>query len=150
MKTVYEEMTEEFQCPGCVCGNDIGCGSYEYHSVKKSCMGHVLGTHFGLGNIVALGLPKGFNKPGWDTDSNDRFHAGKCKNLMEIRFWADGEHPDWDDLNVPIWAMEKDGYLFVRTYCPRLNIGYVDVIKGGTLELCPRAIDVATIYDEID
>ena len=47
--------------------------------------------------------------------------------------------------------MEKDGFLFVRTMCPRLNYTYVDIIKDGKMEqICPDAINVAAFIDEID
>jgi hypothetical protein len=71
-------------------------------------------------------------------------------NQPLIRFWLKGTHPDWDNLNVPIWALEKDGYLFVRTYMPRINDSFVDVVEEGLLGLCPTAIDVSKFYDEID
>jgi len=138
-----EDMIEEFQCPGCVGGSDTSCGRYEYNESELRCVSHVLGTHIGFGNIVALGLPKGFNKPGHDIE-------GKAMSKMRIRLYLKGDSPLWDKLNVPIWAMEKDGFLFVRTYLPRLNVGYVDVLEGGTLSMVPEALNVNTILPGID
>jgi hypothetical protein len=82
---------------------------------------------------------------------------------MTIRLWPKTEtgeitHMDWDQFNVPVWAMEGGksgdpdhaGFLFVRTYSPRVNRMAVDVIEGGTLELVPNAIDVGKFYDKID
>ena len=51
---------------------------------------------------------------------------------------------------MPVWAQEKDGYLFVRTWSPRINKTYVDVVKGGTMAMVPGAIDVADFKGEID
>ena len=46
--------------------------------------------------------------------------------------------------------MEKDGFLFVRTYCPRTNVNFIGVIESGALKLVPDAVDVAEFIDEID
>jgi len=143
----HEEMIDEFQCPGCVCGtNTKNCEhvKVEKHGDYAQCTAHVLGTVLmPIGNI-ALGLPKGFNRPGWE------FIPKRTSNQMVIRNWTDGTKPDWDKLNIPVWAMEKDGFLFVRTYMPRVNLTAVDVIEKGTLALCPQAIDVGQFYNEID
>lgn len=138
-----KKMAEEFQCPGCINGSDTECGRYNYDRNHLKCISHVLGTFFGLNNYFALGLPKGFNKPGRNED-------GKVYLKMAIRLFKKGECPDWDKLNIPVWAMEKDGYLFVRTYLPRINYGFVDVIEGGTLKLVPNAINVSEFIHEID
>lgn len=48
--------------------------------------------------------------------------------------------------------MVKDGVLFVRTYCPRVNRCYVDVVQGGALDApgLEHAIDVGEFQDEMD
>jgi len=150
-----KEMIAEFQCPGCVCGiNPDQCGSYKPDVVpigKQTghlCSAHVVGTSFmsaqGMMHI-ALGLPKGFNRPG---PRDDRMGT---RNQMVIRLWTKDQHPEiWNDCNVPVWALEKDGFLFVRTYMPRNNDTALDVIEGGTLALVPRALDVGKFWDEID
>ena len=135
-------LVEQFQCPGCVCGSDTKCGRYQYDPRELRCVSHVLGIHLGLGNRVALGLPKGFNKPGWE--------GGETRNKMDIRLFPKGETPKWDNLNVPVWAMEQDGFLFVRTLAPRINFSWVDVIEGGTLSMTPNAINVGDFIGEID
>lgn len=137
-------LVERFQCPGCVSGCDTNCGSYKWDYRELRCTGHILGTMLGLGNNIALGLPKGFNKPGF---SDKREGA---RNTMDIRLHPKGSSPSWDKLNIPVWAMVEDGFLFVRTYAPRINFGWVDVIEGGTMAMVPEAFDVATIKDEID
>ena len=144
------EMIKEFQCPGCVCGNDPAtCKAHKVESEfgYYQCTGHVLGTSvFPIGFHVALGLPTGFNRAG---DG----YGEEPRNKMLIRLWPRGvklTYPDWDRCNVAVWAMEKDGFLFTRTYMPRTNRTAVDVIEGGTLALAPNAIDVGKFHDEID
>ncbi len=146
----YVALIEEFQCPGCVCGSNTSCGKFEILDKDSNrCNGHVLGTMLGLGNSVALGLPRGFNKPGLTYDNLGK-EPPRARNTMDIRFWLKGEHPKWDDLNVPVWAMEKNGFLFVRTFAPRINICWVDVIQEGKMKLTPKAIDVSSFSDQID
>lgn len=146
MKT--EELVEKFQCVGCVCGGDTKCGVYQLDTSKGggSCKSHVLGTSLGLGNNIALGLPKGFCKPGvnWKADPPRAF------NQMAIRLWESGTKPFWDRLNVPVWAMVEDGFLYVRTYAPRINETWVDVIENGSLDMVPNAINVGEFINEID
>jgi len=140
MKTIIE-MVEEFQCPGCVCGSDTKCGFYKNDKDLNACSSHVLKTFIlGIG-YIAIGLPRGFCRPGPNEG---------IKNKMAIRLWDDGKYPAWDKLNIAVWAMEEEGTLFVRTYSPRINYSVVDVIDGGTLDMCPNAINVAEFIDEID
>ncbi len=108
-----------------------------------------MGTMMGVGNSIALGLPCGFNKPGIAYDNSGK-EPPRARNTMDIRFWLKGKHPDWDDLNLPVWALEKDGFLFVRTFAPRINVCWVDVIQAGELKLVPKAIDVSKFIDQID
>ena len=140
-----EKLVMQFQCPGCVCGGDIGCGSYNYSEQDLRCTGHVIGTVTGLGNKIALGMPKGFNKPG--------FITGKkiyMRNNIDIRLFPKGNLPEWDNLNVPVWAMVQEGFLFVRTFAPRINMTWVDVIEDGYLSMVPKAINVSDFIDDID
>lgn len=143
MNTV--ELVEKFQCPGCVCGSDTKCGEYRIEtSWGIVCKSHVLGTMaFPYVGSFALGLPKGFCRPGFDSN-------GQHRNKIDIRLWVSGERPEWDRCNVAVWAMERDGFLFVRTFAPRVNQTWVDVIESGTLAMCPNAINVGEFYDEID
>ena len=148
MSKEMREMVELFQCPGCVCGKDTQCGNYNYDEEDYRCVSHVLGTQFGLGNSVALGLPKGFNKPGFNIIKGEE--EFRTRTRMDIRLFLKDTYFGWDKLNIPVWAMEKDGFLFVRTFAPRINQSWVDVIKNGKLEMCPQAINVADFIDEID
>jgi len=139
------EIVKEFQCAGCVCGMDTNCGRYKTEpSWGFVCRSHVLGTcSLPYVGSFALGLPKGFCRPGFDSN-------GENRNKMDIRLWKAGNVPAWDKFNVAVWAMERDGFLFVRTFAPRVNQTWVDVIDGGTLAMCPNAINVGEFYDEID
>jgi hypothetical protein len=129
----------------------VNCGQYKPGQKGDDkpgfeCQGHVLGTMLMpvIGSI-ALGLPKGFNRPGY-CQMNKRSH-----NQMSVRLWPAGTHPDWDDFNIPVWALEREGFLFVRTAMPRVAYWFVDVIEGGKAsELCPRAIDMTSKYDTFD
>ena len=145
------EMVEEFVCPGCVAGSDTNCGSYEElkHSDAAGCINHVVGTHlFGVGSF-ALGLPKGFNRAGLKPNCKG---SSDYLNQMWILCWTKDQIKEdhWNKFNVPVWAMEKDGYLFVRTLRPRINESCVEVVKDGTLDMFPGAIDVGDFYEEID
>ena len=143
------EIVEKFQCPGCVCGGDTKCGSYKTEdSFGFVCRGHVLGTFCVPIGSFALGLPRGFNRPGFEDvfPSDGDGH----RNRLTMRLWKSGTQPEWNQLNVAVWAMEYEGFLLVRTYSPRVNFTVVDVIEGGTLDLVPNAIDVGKFCDEID
>jgi hypothetical protein len=142
----FEEMVEEFQCPGCVAGSNTKCGAFKPDAERMRCDGHVLGTMIGLGNSFALGLPRGFCKPGVDWDAK----PPRARNKIHIRLWTRETHPEWNHLNVPVWAMVQDGFLFVRTYSPRINEGVVDVIEAGDLSMVPQAIDVSKFIGDID
>lgn len=152
-------MIREFQCPGCSCGTycDEGCKAYEldesYEGEKPHffrCKGWHPGTFMGGVGRIALGLPKGFTRVG-AVDLEIMKHYLRLYESPEKR-------PEYDRFNIPVWAMEKDGYLLVRCYSPRSNWFYVDVIKDGKIEHASfkdgefehKAIDVGKFYDEID
>jgi hypothetical protein len=146
-------MIGEYQCSGCLLGGPDAakCPKLQHIAISDDCFqcsSHVSGTSIlGVGRI-ALGLPKGFNRVGMRLD--DPFHATVSTN---IRLWDAGARPSWNRTNVPAWAMEHEGALFVRTYLPRLNQSYVDVVDGGTLAIVPTftvPFDVGTFIDEID
>lgn len=141
------EIIEKFVCPGCINGSDTQCGNYKPSDhYGHMCDVHVLGTRMtGIGHL-ALGLPKGFNRSGWEP------YTEKSNNTMYIRCWPKNSKftQMWDKFNVAVWALEQDGCLFVRTYSPRVNQTYVDIIDGGNLDLVPVAIDVSKFHSVID
>ncbi len=141
--TKMRKYVQKFQCPGCVVSAGVDCTEYNYDSKEQRCMSHGLGTMAGPGNLFALGMPKGFRIPGWREDR-------KARKTMDIRLWRKGKRPGWDRLNIAVWAMEHEGYLFVRTFAPRVNQTWVDVIEGGEIHFCPYAFNVAEFIDEID
>lgn len=139
-------MVEQFQCPGCVAGCDTQCGKFKPNKEYGfTCQGHVVGTSMTGAGHIALGLPTGFNRTGLDPS-----HPIGTSNTMNVRMWVQGTHPHWDHFNVPVWALEREGYLFVRTLMPRRNWSFVDVVEGGTLALVPQAIDVSKFYNDMD
>jgi len=142
-------MIEKFVCPGCVCGMDTKCGKYEGldYGDAAGCKNHVVGT-FGMATgSFALGLPKGFNRAGHMPMPKN---ATDKHNRMWILCWPGEKRPEFDNFNVPVWALEMDGFLFVRTYRPRINETCVEVIEGGKLDLVPQAINVGEFHDQID
>lgn len=138
------KMIDEFQCPGCLHGiNTSDCSQFKLMSDPSGCTNHRPATFMSGAGKLALGLPKGFNRCGPIDFS--------LPGVTFIRLYEKIEdHHGWDKFNIAVWAMEKDGYLFVRTYLPRTNRTYVDVIKGGTLDKCPGAINVGEFSDDID
>lgn len=138
-------MIKKFICLGCVGGpGPETCPEFKPESWHPgTCEGHVLGTFVLPIGCIALGLPKGFNRPGSDED-------GTSRNKLPIHVWPKGTCFEWTKFNVPVWAMVKDGFLFVRTYSPRINFASVDVVEGGDLSMVPGAVDVGDFWDEID
>jgi hypothetical protein len=142
--TTIEQMVNEFQCPGCTCGSDTqNCNAYKLENLETAggqrCANHSAGTiAMGLG-FINLGLPKGFcrvRKPYTKSYKNNYTNIRLIENPQEFKE---------DKFNVAVWAMEKDGYLFIRTYSPRIDATFVDIVKDGTLALVPNAIDVKNV-----
>lgn len=152
MTVTINNMISEFICCGCVAGNDTEtCEEFKFH--QRGCANHSMGTSvFGTPGHFALGLPKGFCKPGYIKFGT----VGKPTDQMFIHCYVSMEDHntamgEYDKFNVPVWALEKDGYLFIRVYRPRINQTLVDVIKGATVSQLPDSvIDVVEFYDEID
>lgn len=139
------KMVEEYQCPGCMHGcSPKTCDKYKLATggYGSWCDGHRPSTFMMNVGRIALGLPKGFNRYGSGVDPEPR-------QKTTIRLFA-AVTPVWDKFNVAVWKMVKDGALFVRTYSPRVNACYVDVIDGGTLDMAPGAVDVGPFWEEID
>lgn len=137
-------MVQEYQCSGCLFGSSPRtCGKFRLSDNELSCFTHVMGTIIPPIGCIALGMPKGFCRPGYDADRQPL-------SRMSFRLWKKGTAPEWNNLNVAVWALEKDGVLFVRTCLPRVNAMITDVIDGGTLAMCPGAINVAEFYEDFD
>jgi hypothetical protein len=149
------EMIEKFQCPGCTCGyKTTDCESFrfeEWHGTGCQCKSHSAGTFISGVGKIAIGLPRGFDhvgtiKTGFESENNETHRSTNIRLIIDP-----SKKSKYDHLNVPVWAIEGDGYLFVRVISPRINYTYVDIIKGGKFnEICPNAINVAEFVDEID
>lgn len=149
MSDEFKDMVEKFQCPGCVLGSSTSCGRYKPEGTYGQCMNHCIGTRVLGGHPFALGLPKGFRIPGWN--SSDGPQPFEHRQTLFLRFFKKGTHNlPWDSKNVAVWAMVEEGYLFVRTYQPRIDLTSIDIIEGGTLDMCPGALDVSKFLEEID
>lgn len=135
-------MVEEHQCPGCSlgCSPADGCLKFDADDYGYRCVAHSAGT-FASGGVgrLNLGLPKGFCRVVYSEAKGPRTNV--------ILF---DKTPAYDRLNVPVWAMERDGNLYVRVYMPRTDQTRVHVVAGGKLSDVPDAINVGEFIDEID
>jgi hypothetical protein len=143
MNDIQKYMITEFQCAGCVNGSSPDDGCFIKEEVSLSCDNHIARNNvLPIIGTINLGLPIGFNRLG-------PIDTSKQKN--NIRLYDSMPKDHWDKFNIPVWAMEKDGYLFVRTYLPRTNVTWVDVIKDGKInEVDPYPINVGDFIDEIN
>ena len=154
----HDEMIKEYQCPGCMYGPDpASCSEFEksFYGEGAYCKKHVLGTNALISHgfiKFALGLPKGFNRPGY-TDTRGGYRSTMRIALVMQIDAALYTATAWDKFNIPVWYLVKDGVMFVRTFSPRVNNGIVEVIEGGSPDMFPEqftVIDVAEFYDAID
>jgi hypothetical protein len=103
LTVIQKTMIEEFQCPGCVMGMDVTCGSLKLDDSEGfSCKGHRAGTILNGSVRFNLGLPKGFSRVIY---ADDPF--ANEKEPSNIRLHADSASVKFDRLNVPVWAMES-------------------------------------------
>lgn len=134
---------KEYQCPGCMKGCDSDCDCFELE--KQDCGAYNCSNHFpsticSLAGQLLLGCPKGFNYLGpIDKEIQTSF----------IRIWKKGTNLNWDKYNIPTWARKVDGNVFIKTYSPRINLCYVDILLEST-ELPEGAIDIEGFIDEMD
>lgn len=81
---------------------------------------------------INLGLPKGF------------CYVTKSDTVtMRIMIWLNNTHPEWNLYNLPVWKMrskKNPGVMFIRTYCPRVDISCVDVVYTEEENICPEAL----------
>lgn len=151
MNDIQLNMINDFQCPGCISGSSTECGSFKMKEEHGffGCKAHIAGTMIsGIGSIN-LGLPKGFNRVGCT------FPHGMPKEMRtdNIRLYAEMPKNRWDKFNIPAWAREHEGFLYVRTYLPRTNRTFVDVIHNGKIADIPDItvpINVSEFVDDID
>lgn len=141
---VQLEMIEDKQCPGCIHGSDTKCGTYKLEEDGYAiCKNWRPSTFMGRVGRIVLGLPRGFCRTGC-VEFND------SPNVYMRLYDSPENMMKYNKFNVAVWAMEKDGFLYVRCYSPRTNYLFVDVIKDGKMEHVPGAVNVGEFYDEID
>ena len=135
MTELQIKMVEQFQCPGCSCGTNTESGCFKASQTTLSCDNHSAGTFAGgIGNFN-LGLPKGFNRIG-----------PMDKTIQKSNIRLLDKLPEYDVFNMPLWALEKDGYLFVVVAFPRLHQMWVDVVPDKKIsDLPPNVVDVSTV-----
>jgi hypothetical protein len=143
MNDIQRVMIEKFMCPGCVCGSSTSDGCFKEENFSLACGAHVAGTNiYPLVGNINLGLPNGFNRNG---------PIDKTKLHSIIRLYETLPSNHYDKFNVPVWAMEYEGYLLVRVYLPRTNMTFVDVIMGARITDMPLStMNVSEFYEEIN
>lgn len=131
MEAVEKKLSfvEEYQCPGCVVGMDSSCFEPDLEN-GVGCANHVCGTIFsGIGHVF-LGMPKGFNRRGFQDDLKI--------NIFEK--FSDGW--GYTKFNVPVWRhLNKHGHTLVRGISPRINAPFLQIF----LEDCMSEIDCLEI-----
>ena len=122
-----EKLIQEYQCSGCISGGSIRCGSYEKQSdYGERCISHYPGTMMLGAGKMYLGLPRGMNKVG-DFKSE--------KGDSRIRIWVDGNKPEWDMFNLPVWCKQDGDNLIVKTVMPRRMEIHIDIIQNATKDI---------------
>lgn len=122
---------EDYQCTGCISGHNISCF---IESEGVGCGKHLAGTmstHIGK---FFLGMPKGFNRLGFNNELRPIIYESFEKCNFRYNMW-----------NIPVWKyLSKDGHTFVRGLIPRLNIPFLHIF----LEDCLEKIDCLEIDEK--
>ncbi len=165
LPVIRREMIKEHQCSGCTCGSDPEtCEAFSLAGEEGwfNCSGWSPGTYIGGVGNIALGLPTGFNKMG-TCMTREHVRSG----FFLVMFESPSDIPTgrgnmsifdgwYNRLNVPTWAMEKDGYLYVKVASSRKMEFRIEIIKGGTMEMFKQytdfnpPINVGEFVDQID
>lgn len=127
-----KNIIEQYQCPGCINGDDTSC--FKKKDIKKdiSCKKHSAGTMiFGIGPIF-LGLPTGFNRLGF-------------QNNLNICIYENTNNGFGDKLNVFVWKyLDSYGNTLVRGLSPRINSPFLHIYVGNHIS----NIDCIEITDD--
>lgn len=118
-----KNIIEKIQCPGCVSGSDTTCGAYKKKDYSSACESHRAGTLILGSGSIYLGMPKGFNKVG--------SLPSHISNNIDI--FEKINKDTFDIFNLPIWALEDDGLLFVRVFSPRVADNRIYVFESGLI-----------------
>jgi len=122
MNELVKEAVERYQCPGCVCGEDIECYKKPEFTEQIQCGKHVVGTMLMPIGRIMLGMPKGFNRY---IDNLDLCIYEK----FEVSNWK------YDKYNVPVWKyLNKYGHTLVRGICPRTNNIFIHIFLENCIE----------------
>ena len=65
MKKIIKDGIEEYQCSGCVTGCDVSCFEKDDFHQSAACGKHSPGTFVLGAGTFFLGMPKGFDRPGY-------------------------------------------------------------------------------------
>lgn len=125
------QLVEQYQCPGCAVGTAASDGCYQAETDPQwglGCARHAPGTRHFTWGLFALGLPLGFNRAG--------------EGRLKVRIYA--TRPLYNHFNVAVWARRFEDVVLVRTYLPRLNATFVDVLDDGG-DLPAGAVDVTNV-----
>jgi len=124
METLTKEppsFIKEYQCIGCVSGDDC----FEKDPYSESCNKHCAGTiGSGIGKFF-LGLPIGFCRIG----------EGKLKIQIFQTFSDLQKFWEYNKFNVPVWKhLSVQRHTLVRGLSPRVNTPFLHVILEDCME----------------
>jgi hypothetical protein len=137
---IFKQAVENFQCKGCVNGEDTGCGFFGKAASSHACTNHTAGTISSLQGILYLGMPTGFNQVGFSTEYG-------LNNNIRIFDKADVAK-SYNVFNLPVWYQEIDDNLFVRTFLPRRGTSHIDIFIGGKakdIHIASQGADIGEI-----
>jgi hypothetical protein len=122
----YKKWIIEYQCSGCVCGSNAECYVKDPDS-GISCDKHCAGTTiYPIVGRIFLGMPRAF------------FRLGAQEDLKIKIFLTDADRKlawNYDIFNVPTWKYKnKEGHIFVRGMCPRINWNWLHIILDGDID----------------
>jgi len=121
MKDNVKKAIKEYQCSGCMCGNNTEC--FEAANSGCGCGKHFVGTRKPPFGKIFLGMPKGFNRLG--------SYGGMKPNLFEK--FEDGW--GYNKFNYPVWKyLNENGHTIVRGLSPRINVPFLQVFFEDCME----------------
>ena len=132
MELIKKKAIETYQCAGCTNGYNIKC--FQENEVGIGCSKHSAGTLLSNIGKIFLGLPKGFNRLGFDEALIPHIYRTFNDSL-----WA------YDKYNVPTWKfLNSAGHTIVRGHIPRRNMTFIHIF----LEDCMDKIECIEISKE--
>jgi hypothetical protein len=143
---LMKDAIQQYQCPGCI--NGCGVSDCEKSPLKtegpieKGCPNHSPGTILGGLGVIALGLPKGFNRYG--TSKAEPIEVWESFDQMIEK------NPNLGTIfSIPVWKhLDEHGNTITRWYSPRTNAGWSMVILKDCRHRMPNTMEVSK--EEID